>query len=102
MPSSARAGSPCYGGDRRRRRRMKIENLIANPLPDQNKRLTHEARKWVAQTFFGTMLKQMRDSPFKSELFAGGRGGQAFGTLLDQQLADRMSRGAGGKLVDGI
>ena len=81
---------------------MKVENLTGNPLPDQNKRLTHEARKWVAQTFFGTMLKQMRNSPFKSDLFAGGRGGEAFGTLLDQQLAERMSTGAGSKLVGSI
>src|SRR5688572_27191760 len=81
---------------------MKIENLTAIPQPDQQKRLTDQARKWVAQTFFGTMLKQMRNSPFKSELFAGGRGGEAFGTLLDQQLAERMSVGAGGKLVGSI
>src|SRR5690348_1911041 len=40
----------------------------------QHDQLTEQARKWVAQTFFGTLLKQMSDSPFKSELFSGGRG----------------------------
>jgi Rod binding domain-containing protein len=69
---------------------------------DMHARLTAQAQKWVAQTFYGTLLKQMHDSPFKSDLFDGGRGGQAFGTLRDQQLADRMSRGAGNKLVRSI
>ena len=81
---------------------MKIENLTAIPQPDQQKRLTDQARKWVAQTFFGTMLKQMRNSPFKSELFEGGRGGQAFAPLLDQRLIDSMSKGTASKLTSAI
>ena len=64
--------------------------------------LTKQARTLVSQTFFGPMLKQMRDSPFKSELFEGGRGGQMFGSMLDQRLADHMSRGSGNKLVGSI
>jgi len=68
----------------------------------EHERLTKQAEKWVAQTFYGTLLKQMHESPFKSDLFDGGRGGQAFSSLYDQQLADRMSRGAGGKLVKNI
>jgi len=68
----------------------------------QHEQLTRQAEKWVAQTFFGTLLKQMRESPFKSEMFDGGRGGEAFASMYDQRLADRMSRGAGQKLVRGI
>lgn len=68
----------------------------------QHQQLTEQAQKWVAQTFFGTLLKQMRDSPFKSKMFSGGRGGEAFSSLYDQHLADHMSRGAGAKLVRGI
>src|SRR3984957_10571743 len=64
--------------------------------------LVKQAEKWVAQTFYGTLLKQMRESPFKSKLFSGGEGGDAFSGLYDQQLADHMSKGAGGKLVDAI
>src|SRR5690606_26673630 len=41
----------------------------------QHRQIVEQAEKWVAQTFYGTMLKQIRNSPFKSELFAGGRGG---------------------------
>ena len=68
----------------------------------EHDKIQETARKWVAQTFYGPMLKQMRESPFKSELFAGGRGGQAFSTLMDQHLADHMSRAAGSKLVNAI
>ena len=70
--------------------------------PSEHDRLTQQTQKWVAQTFFATLLKQMRDSPFKSQLLGGGRGGEAFGALYDQHLAEHMSRGAGSKLVNAI
>ena len=64
--------------------------------------LVKQTEKWVSQTFYGTLLRQMRESPFHSDVFEGGNGGKAFTSLLDQRLADRMSRGAGGKLVNSI
>jgi hypothetical protein len=74
---------------------------LGNPRPPKSEddRVQEQARKWVSQTFYGTMLKQMRDSPFKNEMFSGGRGGQAFTPMLDQHLADRMSRSADSGLV---
>ncbi len=69
---------------------------------DRHTQLVTQTQKWVAQTFYGTLLKQMRNSPFKNEMFEGGRGGEAFQSMFDQQLADRMSRSAGGKLVNAI
>ena len=68
----------------------------------EHEKLQETARKLVAQTFFGPMLKQMRDSPFKSKLFSGGRGGEAFSSMLDQKLAEHMARGADSKLVRSI
>jgi hypothetical protein len=72
------------------------------PNTPHDPKLVDQTRKWVAQTFFGTMLKQMRNSPFKSPLFEGGRGGEAFGELSDQHMVDHMSRGVGNKLVMAI
>ncbi|MDB5294372.1 MAG: hypothetical protein JWO31_355, partial [Phycisphaerales bacterium] len=69
---------------------------------DQKSKLEGHARQLVSQTFFGTLLKQMRESPFKSEMLEGGKGGQAFAGLFDQKMVDQMSRGAGGKLVNAI
>jgi Rod binding domain-containing protein len=72
------------------------------PVDPHHKELVKQTQKWVSQTFFGALLKQMRNSPFKSDLLDGGRGGQAFNEMFDQQLADRMARGSGSKLVNAI
>src|SRR3954468_3807716 len=68
----------------------------------QHEGLVRQARQWVGQTFFGVLMKQMHESPFKSNLFDGGRGGQAFSEMYDQKLIEHMSRGAGNKLVNAI
>lgn len=68
----------------------------------QHDRLVRQSQQLVSQTFFGTLLKQMRDSPFKSELFDGGKGGKAFGEMLDQHLAERMASGTGRRLVEAM
>lgn len=75
---------------------------MTHPRSDRHKQLVRGAQQLVSQTFYGQMLKQMRDDPFKSDLFDGGRGGQMFSALLDQRLADRMARGVGDKLVNSI
>jgi hypothetical protein len=61
--------------------------------------LVEQARKLVSQTFYGTLLKQMHNSPFKSEMFTGGRGEEAFRPMYDALLADRMARSSADKLV---
>jgi Rod binding domain-containing protein len=76
--------------------------LHAGAPGNQHDQLVEQTRKWVGQTFFGTLLKQMSDSPFKSEMFSGGRGGEAFSSMHHQMLAERMARGAGAKLVNSI
>jgi Rod binding domain-containing protein len=73
-----------------------------SPAAMHHAALVKQSQKWVSQTFFGTMLKQMRNSPFKSELFSAGRGGEAFSEMFDQQLADHMGKGSGKKLVNAL
>ena len=63
---------------------------------------SNRPRNGLSQTFYGTLLKQVRQSPFHSKLFEGGRGGEAFQGMFDQQLADHMVRGTGRKLVNAI
>ena len=61
------------------------------------------ARQWVGQTFFGTLLKQARESSFAEDSpLSGGRGGQAFGSLLDGHLAEGAASGAGDRLVESL
>lgn len=75
---------------------------LTRPKPSDHERIVGQAQKWVAQTFYGTLLKQARQSPFHSNMFEGGRGGEAFGPMLDQRLAEHMARGTGHKLVNAI
>lgn len=75
--------------------------LHADPCIDENP-LAKQAERWVAQTFFGTLLKQARNSPFKSELFSGGRGAEAFGPIFDANVIDRIAHKVGGKLSRAI
>lgn len=72
------------------------------PPASEHEKLVAQSQKWVAQTFYGTLLKQARESPFHSDKFEGGRGGQAFGPLFDQRIAEHMARGAGRKLPEAI
>ena len=93
LPPQARANVPAA---------MNPLQNVAGADGAQTERLTHEAQRWVSQTFFGTLLKQMHDSPFKADWVTGGRGGEAFTTLYDQHLADRMARASGRQLVQSI
>ncbi|MFT3785333.1 MAG: rod-binding protein [Tepidisphaeraceae bacterium] len=68
----------------------------------REKELRAYAEKLVAQTFFGAMLKQARQSPWKSEMFGGGRGGEAYQSLMDQQMVQKLGHGVGKKLVDSL
>jgi Rod binding domain-containing protein len=80
----------------------KISPRFSSPAEARHQALIDNTRKWVSGAFFGTLLKQMHESPFKSDLWDGGRGGQAFSTLYDQRLTERMSHGVGQKLVNAI
>jgi Rod binding domain-containing protein len=64
--------------------------------------LVRQTQKWVGMTFYGTLLKQVRNEPFRSDVLDGGQGGKMFGSMLDQQLSTHMSRGKGDKLVNAI
>lgn len=75
---------------------------IATPPTAQTQQLRQKVDQWVGQVFFGTLMKQVRESPFKSEMFSGGRGGGAFQQMLDGILVERGSRDLGGKLTDAI
>lgn len=76
--------------------------MVTPPTSTSPTPVERAARQLVAQTFFGTLLKQARGSPLKSELMSGGRGGEAFGSMFDAHLAEKLGRGVGGRLVDAI
>ena len=79
-----------------------FRGAMTPPKGSTHDQLVEQTEKWVASSFYGELLKQVRNSPFKSDLFSGGRGGEAFGSMQDQQMAEHMTRGAGRKLVNAI
>jgi Rod binding domain-containing protein len=76
-------------------------NPVGRPMT-RHEKLVEQTRKWVATSFFEPMLKQMRQSPFHSNLFDGGEGGQAFESMYDERLAERMATSATDTLVHSI
>ena len=76
--------------------------VSAIPGAQQHEKLVKQTQKWVAQTFFGTLLKQVRQSPFKSKLMDGGHAGEAYGSMYDERMAEHMASGVGMKLVNSI
>jgi Rod binding domain-containing protein len=68
----------------------------------RHEKLVEQTRKWVATSFFEPMLKQMRQSPFHSNLLDGGEGGQAFESMYDERLAERMATSSTDPLVNSI
>lgn len=45
----------------------------------------------VAQTFYGPLLKQSEESPFKDERLTGGQAGKTWNSLFHQRLAEQMT-----------
>ncbi|MGC4030398.1 MAG: rod-binding protein [Tepidisphaeraceae bacterium] len=74
-------------------------DVIASPKLTEYGELEKQAKNLVGTTFYATLLKQMHDSPFKSDLFSGGRGGEAFNSMYDQHLATAMAQRSGDKLA---
>ena len=73
---------------------------------DQNAPLEQQLRPvaqvLVGQTFFGNLLKQSENSPFKDERLSGGREGKVWNSMYHQRLAEEMTKGAGQKLVNAV
>lgn len=93
LPSTSGFGSSPGG------RLPKYDRSILPQETEAEKKLRSVGEKLVGQVFLAPMFQQMRNSPFKDTMFSGGRGGEAFSSLLDQQL---ISRASGGSLGRGI
>ena len=72
----------------------------AKPESPQDAKLRATAETLVNQMFMGSMLKQMRSSPFKDDTMSGGKAGDAYAGLFDQQLSAKAGGGMGKGLVD--
>lgn len=60
------------------------------------------AEQLVSTAFIQPLLAQMRDDPFKVDMFHGGRGEQIFGQQLDTLISERVTSSANFPVVDSI
>ena len=63
------------------------------------------AETFVSQAFYMPLLKELRENPFQtdtSKQLSGGRGGEAFGAMLDEHRAKHLAGSTDSGLVDAI
>ncbi len=60
------------------------------------------AAELVATAFIMPAMETMRNSPFKSDLFAPGAAERRFGPMLDREIAGRLTQRQGFSLVDAV
>lgn len=56
--------------------------------------------EFVGNIFYGTLIKQMQESSFKTKYFSGGRGEEVFQGQLGIELAQRLGRSANNPVAD--
>ncbi len=56
--------------------------------------------QFVGETFYGQMLKSMRQTVGKPAYFHGGRGEEVFRGQLDQKLAEEMTKSSADRFAD--
>ncbi|HMP06345.1 MAG TPA: rod-binding protein [Lacipirellulaceae bacterium] len=67
---------------------------------DAAKQLKQAYADFVGKTFFGQMLKSMRSTVGKPAYFHGGQAEETFNTMLDQHLADGMTKASAAQIAD--
>ena len=64
---------------------------VKTPNPVGGSPLVKQSQRFISHAFFGTILKQMHESPWRSGMFSGGQAGRSFESLMDDRLAERMA-----------
>jgi Rod binding domain-containing protein len=70
--------------------------------PEEMAKLEQSSATLVNQFFMGSMLKQMRQSPFKVDSLNGGKGGEAYAGLFDQHIAEHAGNRIAKSLVNSM
>jgi len=84
---------------------QRLKVAVDEPARDEQARqesLRKSSQQLVATTFVMPMLAQMREDPFKSDLFHGGQTEDIFGQQIDTILAERIVAKADFSIVDAV
>ncbi len=68
---------------------------------DKDEQLRQAASEFINMTFYGTLMREFRESQDSSP-WTGGPGGRAFTRQLDTEMIHRMSERADAPLVDAV
>ena len=103
MQTAARALSTRSGDKAFAQQLQAVRSGASDGLdPQKAQMLRKAAQQLVATTFIQPMLAKMRDDPFKSDLFHGGRTEEIFGEQLDTILSERIVAKADFSIVDAV
>ncbi len=68
----------------------------------REERIKAAANQLVSVAFIKPLMAQVRQSPFKNEMFSGGQGAEIFQDHLDTLLADRMTQRTSYSIADAV
>ena len=72
--------------------RSPVDNILSNnKRAPEKKEILDQCREFES-VLVNSMLKSMRNTVEKSDLFSGGKGGEIYTALLDQQYAVMISK----------
>jgi len=83
--------------------RESVAGPAAADLPSQARapgELRERFTQFVGETFFGQMIKAMRQTVGKPAYFDGGRAEEVFRGQLDQALAEHMTKASADRFAD--
>ncbi|HUW59340.1 MAG TPA: rod-binding protein [Planctomycetota bacterium] len=73
-----------------------LDETVASGQDDLEK----QVGRFVSGTFFGMMLKAMRDTVSEDGLMSGGRGEHVFRGMFDMELTERFSESSNFPLIE--
>ncbi|MEM7625094.1 MAG: rod-binding protein [Planctomycetota bacterium] len=82
-----------------------IESPFSDELDEaarKQKQARESAEQLIASAFILPVLEEVRNSPFKTEMFSGGRAEEVFGQQLDVIFAERITQSAGFGLSEAL
>lgn len=83
--------------------RTRTRQAAGGAVPDKVRAQVRQAsEQLVASTLLLPLLQQMREDPFKSDMFHGGSTEDIFAAQLDTELADRMAQGMNLPIVEAV
>ena len=79
--------------------KVKLNELVPNPKREERDKALKKACQEFESIFTHELLKSMRRTIDKSELFHGGQGEEIYQSMLDQELAKTMAGGGNNSLA---